>query len=313
MMKVDQLPTDWQARFLEQQALPVSYLQQARRWFDPIAASLAARCSSASRPLIVGINGAQGSGKTTLSDYLCHWLVQEGGLRALSLSIDDVYLTRSERQQLAAAVHPLLLTRGVPGTHDIPLLLRTLAALGSAPGNVPVAVPRFDKSRDDRFPATAWTQVQPPLDLVLLEGWCLGAGPQAAEALAVPCNTLEQEEDEEGHWRRHVNDCLARDYALLHQRVDVWLMLRAPSFDEVLRWRSEQEQKLAAALGAAAGSGVMDALALARFVQHYERLTRHCLATLPPLMDLVWELDRDRMVRSWHGPGVPSLRDDCRG
>lgn len=305
-MAVDRPPTDWRARFLDQQALPEAYLEQARHWFDPVAAQLAAHCSGANRPLLVGVNGAQGSGKTTLSDYLCQWLVHEAGLRALSLSIDDVYLTRGERQQLALDVHPLLLTRGVPGTHDISLLLQTLEALGAAAGTSPVAVPRFDKASDDRLAPEQWPRVQPPLDVILLEGWCLGAQPQAPEALAVPCNTLEQEEDSDGRWRRYANDCLAGDYALLHQRVDSWLMLRAPSFDEVLRWRSEQERKLAAGLGQVAGTRVMDEHALARFIQHYERLTRHCLATLPPLMDLVWELDRERVIRSWHGPGVPA-------
>ncbi|MDO8862562.1 hypothetical protein Q6D67_12695 [Haliea sp. E1-2-M8] len=296
----------WQARFTDQRGLSVDYLDQAERWFDPVAAQLAAHCSGASRPLVVGINGAQGSGKTTLSDYFCQWLEHEAGLRALSLSIDDVYLTRTARQHLASEVHPLLLTRGVPGTHDIPLLLRTLEALGAAAGTLPVPVPRFDKARDDRLPCTHWPRVQPPLDVILLEGWCLGASPQPEAALTEPCNTLEREEDSAGRWRRYANACLAGDYARLHQRVAIWLMLRAPSFDEVLRWRSEQEHKLAAGLGHAAGTRVMDAPALARFVQHYERLTRHCLATLPPSMGLVWELDRDRVIRSWHGPEVPA-------
>ncbi len=306
-MGKDRPAVGWRAQFLEQQALRADYLEQAKNWFDPVAARIAAHCCGANRPLVVGINGAQGSGKTTLSDYMCQWLVQEAGLQALSLSIDDVYLTRGERQQLAAQVHTLFSTRGVPGTHDIPLLLQTLEALGSAPGISPVAVPRFDKSRDDRAPIENWPRVQPPVDVILLEGWCLGASPQSDESLAEPCNALEREEDGDRGWRRYANDCLGADYARLHQRVDVWLMLRAPSFDEVLRWRSEQERKLAAALGdAAAGTRVMGDAALARFVQHYERLTRHCLATLPPSMDLVWELDRDRTIRSWHGPEVPT-------
>lgn len=299
-------PTDWREQFLQQQVLPADYLDQAGHWFDPVAARLAVHRDGASCPLVVGINGAQGSGKTTLSDYLCQWLVQEAGLRALSLSIDDVYLTRLQRQRLAAQVHPLFSTRGVPGTHDITLLLQTLEALGSAAETLPVAVPRFDKARDDRAPAEQWPRVQPPLDVILLEGWCLGASPQTEADLSQPCNALERTEDSEGRWRRHANDCLAGDYARLHQRVDVWLMLRAPSFDEVLRWRTEQERKLAAARGPVAGTRVMDAVALARFVQHYERLTRHCLATLAPRMDVVWELDRRRVISAWHGPGVPA-------
>lgn len=293
----------WRNDFLESHGLPVAYLEQAARWFEPIAEVLAMHCSGANRPLLVGINGAQGSGKTTLSAYLCEWLVREKGLRALSLSIDDVYRTRAERQQLARDVHPLLVTRGVPGTHDIPLLLQTLDALGSAPGTLPVAVPRFDKARDDRAPATHWPRVQPPLDVILLEGWCLGAGPQAPEALVAPCNALERDEDSEGRWRDYVNRQLGADYASLHARVDTWLMLQAPSFDEVLRWRSEQEDKLRARQS---GAGVMDAAALGRFVQHYERLTRHCLEMLPARMDLVWSLDRQRQITHWRGPLVPA-------
>lgn len=295
----------WREDFLDLHRLPPAYLEQAARWFEPVAEQVAAHRSGASCPLVVGINGAQGSGKTTLSAYVCEWLVRERGLRALSLSIDDVYRTRGERQQLARDIHPLLVTRGVPGTHDIPLLLQTLDALGSAPDTLPVAVSRFDKARDDRAPAAAWPRVQPPLDVILLEGWCLGAGPQSSEALVAPCNALEREEDSDGCWRRYVNDQLAGDYARLHARVDIWLMLQAPSFDEVLRWRSEQEDKLRQAQTGPPGAGVMDAAALQRFVQHYERLTRHCLETLPPRMDLVWWLDRERQISRWSGPMVP--------
>lgn len=294
----------WREVFLDRHRLSPAYLEQAARWFEPVAGQLAAHSSGARRPLLVGINGAQGSGKTTLSDFLCEWLVRERGLCALSLSIDDVYRTRAERQQLAQDVHPLLVTRGVPGTHDIPLLLQTLGALGSAPGTLPVAVPRFDKARDDRAPAAAWPRVQPPLDIILLEGWCLGAEPQSPEALTTHCNALEREDDSDGRWRRYVNDQLAGDYVILHARVDTWLMLRAPSFDEVLRWRSEQEDKLRQAQTGPPGAGVMDAAALQRFVQHYERLTRHCLETLPPRMDLVWSLDRERQISRWSGPMV---------
>lgn len=296
----------WREDFLDRHRLPPAYLEQAARWFEPVAGQFAAHCSGAQRPLLVGINGAQGSGKSTLGDFLCEWLVRERGLRALSLSIDDVYRTRGERQQLARDVHPLLVTRGVPGTHDIPLLLQTLDALGSAPGTLPVAVPRFDKARDDRAPERSWLRVQPPVNIILLEGWCLGASPQSPAALEQPCNDLERQEDRDGYWRRHVNDQLAGDYATLHARVDVWLMLRAPSFDEVLRWRSEQEDKLRQVQAGAPGAGVMDAAALQRFVQHYERLTRHCLETLPPRMDLVWSLDRERRISRWSGPMVPA-------
>lgn len=295
----------WREAFIGAAALPANYLEQASRWFDPVATQLAAMHRNSAKPtLLVGINGAQGAGKTTLVAYICAWLVHEAGLTARSVSLDDVYLTRAERRRLAATVHPLLATRGVPGTHDVALLLRTLAGL-MAPGSV--AVPRFSKALDDRLPASRWSQVQAPVDIILLEGWCLGAGPQSPAALLAPCNLLESNDDPQGIWRRYVNQTLGGVYAELNARVDVWLMLQAPSFAEVLRWRTGQEQRLREQTTAGeAAAGVMDDAALAQFIQHYERLTRHCLATLPPAMDLVWALDSERMIRSWSGPLVPA-------
>lgn len=295
---------DWRAAFLARENLPADYLTEAGRWFDPVAVQLVkAHRSSAQPTLLVGINGAQGAGKTTLVAYLCDWLVHEAGLSALCMSLDDFYLTRAERQALADAVHPLLATRGVPGTHDIPLLLHTLQAL-TVSGDV--AVPRFSKAEDDRQPAAAWPRIRAPLDVVLLEGWCLGATPEPPAALAVPCNALERREDPQAVWRGHVNQQLAGDYATLHAQPDCWLMLKAPSFDDVLRWRTEQENRLRARIGASEHAiGLMDEAALAHFVQHYERLTRHCLASLPPRMDLVWTLGSDRSINAWAGPMVP--------
>ena len=295
----------WRTAFLLSESLPAAYLDEAKRWFDPVAETiLSLHRSGAGATLLVGINGAQGAGKSTLVAYLCDWLVHEAGLSALSMSLDDFYLTRSERGELAAAVHPLFATRGVPGTHDVALLQATLKALMTA-GEV--AVPRFDKAVDDRQAAAAWPRVTAPLDIILLEGWCLGAAPEFSGALSRPCNPLEQQEDEHGVWREYVNRQLAGPYAALHAQCDLWLMLRAPSFAEVLRWRTEQEHRLRARTqgGPAAGKALMDDVALARFVQHYERLTRHCLATLPAHMDVVWNLGSDRAIESWTGPRVP--------
>ena len=120
---------DWQGAFLAQHQLPPAYLDSALKWFAPVGELLREHQSGASGPILVGVNGCQGSGKSTLCDYLCEWFAAEHGLRAIALSLDDFYLTQSERRQLAEDVHPLLATRGVPGTHDIPLLMATLDAL----------------------------------------------------------------------------------------------------------------------------------------------------------------------------------------
>lgn len=280
------------AALIEAEGLPADYAQTVDRVWRPFAADLAEHRRAAGRPILVGINGAQGSGKTTLCHFLAELLLPELGLTAVTLALDDLYLTHAERRQLARDVHPLLVTRGVPGTHDVDLGLALLGKLLA--GTEPVALPRFDKSRDDRAPAAEWPVVSPPFDIVLFEGWCVGATPQDEEALAAPVNALEWKEDADGGWRRFVNDALAGPYRRLFAPIDMLVMLAPPDFGSVLANRREQERKLAAKVEA--GDHVMDDAALARFVQHYERLTRHMLATLPSRADIVVSLGRDHEV-----------------
>ena len=248
-------------------------------------------------PLLVAVNGCQGSGKSTLCAYLCAHLQAEHGLRALALSLDDFYLTRARRRELSVSVHPLLATRGVPGTHDLSLLNVTLDALLAPAGSTSVAIPRFDKFRDDRCLRTRWDEVDGRLDLVLLEGWCLGARPQSTQQLLQAVNELERQEDPDAFWRGYVNEALQRDFLPLYERVNKWVMLAAPSFDCVYRWRLEQEHKLA--LSSSGGEdAVMSDTEVARFIQHYQRLTEHCLATLPNAVDYLYNLNERREISS---------------
>nr|WP_241262724.1 hypothetical protein [Parahaliea mediterranea] len=280
---------------MREHQLGAAYLEAAQQWFAPLAARLAAHQKSAARPVLYGLNGSQGSGKTTLVDYLRQSLERDHGLRCAALSLDDFYLTRAARRTLADTVHPLFATRGVPGTHDNALMLRTLRrALSPEAGEL--AIPRFDKARDDRCPQADWERVELPLDVVLLEGWCLGVEAQPAESLARPENALERDEDAAGIWRKHVNAVLARDFPPVYRLVDQWIMLKAPSFDCVLRWRREQEDKLRQRLGPGALEKTMDAAAVARFVQYYQRLTEVALATLPSRVDYLYVLDEQRQV-----------------
>lgn len=300
----------WQKAFLDQQRLEFGYLRDAQRWFAPLAESLALHQSSASpeprgRPLLAAVNGCQGSGKTTLCAYLAVSLQAHYGLRALPLSLDDFYLTRARRRELAAGVHPLLATRGVPGTHDMALLNDTLDQLLAPPGPGPVPVPRFDKARDDRRRRPLWDKVEGRLDLILLEGWCLGARPQSAMELVQPVNELERREDPDAFWRDYVNEALRRDFLPLYRRVDRWVMLQAPSFDCVYRWRLEQEHKLASG-HAGAREAVMSDDQVARFIEYYQRLTEHCLATLPGEVDYLFTLDEQRRVTATRSGGVSS-------
>jgi len=258
--------------------------------FDTVRAWMSRRRK---RPVCIGISGLQGSGKSTLAHQLAR-LARSRGVHCEVLSLDDFYLGRRERLRLARAVHPLFATRGVPGTHDVGLLLRVLGGLARASTARPVRVPRFDKGRDTRLPPSRWRAVTRAPALVLLEGWCVGVAPQSAAALARPVNALERDEDADGRWRRYVNDELARSYARAWRRLDRLVLLQAPRFDVVARWRDEQERRLRRR----GAPRAMDGAALRRFLMHYERLSRHALRTLPARADLRLVLDARRTVRA---------------
>ena len=288
----------WQAALLRRHQLGTPYLETALRWYIPLVDALLAHQKGAERPLLVAINGSQGSGKTTLGDFLCAALQELHRVSALSLSLDDFYLPRSERLALAQTVHPLLATRGVPGTHDMNLLQQTVQGLLDPASAAGLALPQFDKAMDDRVAQAHWKRVHTPPAIILLEGWCLGATAQSGESLSKPVNDLERSEDADGRWRAYVNEALAADFPPLYACVDQWVMLQAPSFECVYHWRQEQEEKLAAARGGMGGR-MLDATALHRFIQHYERLTRHCLATLPPRVHHLFTLDRQREITAY--------------
>jgi len=269
-------------------------MSHAERQNEALAGHLldqyAGRIARSRRPYILGLSGLQGSGKSTLARVMKAQASARGWPTEV-LSLDDFYYARSEREALARDVHPLLRTRGVPGTHEIELLLSVLAAVPQASERLAVTYPRFDKGRDTRLPPSRWPRITQRPALVIVEGWALGIRPQALPALSKPVNRLEREEDPDGDWRHWVNKQL-RGYQPLWRKFDALIVLQAPGWDIVRRWRGEQEQELVARHAPLA----MDAATMTRFLMHFERLSRHALATLPALADTVVEYDDERHV-----------------
>jgi D-glycerate 3-kinase len=226
----------------------------------------------------IGISGGQGSGKSTFSNLLSLVFTELFDLKTLVMSLDDFYLTHDERQVLAKTVHPLLKTRGVPGTHDIPLMGKVMGGISH---NKEVHMPAFDKSDDDRC---AMTKVRcDDVKIIIVEGWCWGAEPESDTS--VPLNQLEREQDADGLWRGYVNQQLANYQDLF--RTDTSIFLSIPSMSSVLEWRWQQESELGQ------GSKNMTKEDIEYFVMHYERLTRHMLQSMPGKVDLTLYLDKD--------------------
>ena len=242
--------------------------------------------------LVAGLSGPQGSGKSTLAAATAARL-RRAGLKVAVLSLDDLYLGRDARRRLAREVHPLFATRGPPGTHDVALGLTLLDAL-ARPGET--ALPRFAKATDEPAPPASWERFAGPADVVLFEGWCLGARPDPQAARAPPLNALERDEDADGAWRAAVEAALARGYPELWGRLALLVQLLPPDFGTVLGWRAEQEHALRDRLADGGGGGAMTDAQVARFVQHYERITRRLMADAPRTADVVVRLDAGRRV-----------------
>lgn len=290
-MAVDQLSS-----FMRAEQLPDTFRVTVDQYFVPLAHWLYGQWTRGGVG-VIGINGAQGTGKSTLSALLKLLLEETYGCRVAVLSLDDLYLPRTERKALAQSVHPLLQTRGVPGTHDTRMGIEIINRLRQPEPREAIRLPRFDKALDERKPCGDWELFVAPADLVIFEGWCVGSTPMTDCDLVYPINSLEIEEDPDGVWRNYINLQLKTCYSLLFACLDLLIMLKAPDFDCIRCWRSEQERKLAGTNSAKGGvSKIMEAKDLVKFIQHYERLTRHNLEKMPERADVLLGLDAQHRV-----------------
>lgn len=220
-------------------------------------------------PLLL-VSGAQGIGKSTaLRAVQAHF-----NNRVAVLGIDEFYLTRAERAALAERVHPLLETRGPPGTHDLTLINRVIDQLRAAQPETETKLPAFDKRIDDRAPAQDGPVFIGQPKAIILEGWLIGAEPDPAAPETAPLNEIERL-DTAGIWRRYQEDQLAGSYAALWDRADAFFHIMAPRFDTVLGWRVQQEETT---FGLAPGTLPKERrIWIETFILHYERLTKRML------------------------------------
>ena len=283
-------------RIIDDERLDNSISPQFTRIYLPLAEWIARKHND--KPIVIGINGAQGSGKSTICKILKQLLSQAFGKSVIELSIDDLYLSRQRREELANKIHPLFKTRGVPGTHDIQYALKIFSTLLDRSDDLTIKIPVFDKAIDDLLPEQDWLSVNNDVDIILFEGWCVGAQAQESDQLQLAVNQLEVIEDADLIWRTYINKQLNENYQKLFSYIDYQVMLKVPDMRSIFEWRSLQEKKLATSCSENESSmkHVMSEQELKRFIMHYERITRSTLEEMPNRADVVLQLDHHHQV-----------------
>ena len=265
--------------------------EQFTRYYLPISQSIFDFFIKKKKTIVIGISGGQGSGKSTIANILKLILENKYSLSVTNFSIDDFYKTRKMRKKMSNIVHPLFMTRGVPGTHDIKFIIKSLKSLKKKSFKK-IVIPRFNKANDDRLPKNKWTKIEKKPNIVIFEGWCVSARPQSHKKLKKPINSLEKLLDDDLSWRKTVNFELKNYYRKAFQLIDKDIFLKVPSFRYVLKWRILQERKLKFK---SSGKKIMSNKQIKKFIMFYERITKQMIKDLKQ-NDIVISLDKNHKL-----------------
>ena len=262
-------------------------ISQLNNFYIPISKMIFDHYLENKKTKVIGLTGGQGSGKSTISNILKIILKEHFNLNTIIFSIDDFYKTNKQRRVMSEKISPLFLTRGVPGTHDTKLLFNCVSTLKKSKFKR-LIIPKFDKSIDDRLLKSKWQKINKKPNIVIFEGWCVGATPQKKKDLLVPINVLEKEKDKSRVWRNTVNQELKNQYKKIFKLIDKIIFLKIPSFKHVYKWRLLQEKKLRIT---SKGKKTMTDFQVKNFIMFYERLTKHMLKTLSKKANSVITID----------------------
>ena len=249
------------------------------------------------KPFFIGLAGGQGTGKTTTSFIIKIILEKYFKLNVFKISIDDFYKTRKERSKLSKTVHSMLMTRGVPGTHDVKMMLDFFKNIKRKNFKV-MKLPNFNKAIDDRFPVKYWHKIKQRPDVIIFEGWCVGAKPELSKTLRKPINSLEKLKDTKIVWRYYVNQQLKTKYKALYSQLNCIIYLKAKNFNLLQKWRIKQEHKLRLKTKKKTSHKIMNKEAIIDFMQTYQRITQNMFKKTPSYASIILNLNANHQIKS---------------
>ena len=249
------------------------------------------------KPYFVGLAGGQGTGKTTTSSLIKIILNKYFKLNVFRISIDDFYKTRKERISLSKRVHPMLLTRGVPGTHDINMMLNFFKKSKSKKFKR-LKLPTFNKAIDDRFSKKHWYDLKKKPDVIIFEGWCVGAKSEKNVTLKRTINSMEKTKDQKQIWRKYVNDQLKTKYRKLYSQLNCLIYLKAKDFSLLQKWRLKQERKLWIKSKKSSNTKIMSKQDVLSFMQTYQRVTQNMFRYMPKYASIIINLNSNHQIKS---------------
>ena len=249
------------------------------------------------KSLFIGLSGGQGSGKTTISFIVTLILRKYFKISVFKISIDDFYKTRKDRLKLSKKVHPLLITRGVPGTHDINMVINFFKKIRNRNFRG-IKLPKFNKAIDDRTPKSNWYSLKKRPEIIIFEGWCVGARPQKEYQLKKSLNKLEKVDDHNLKWRKYVNYQLSTKYKQVFKYLDYLVYLNVKNFKLLQQWRLKQENKLRLYSKNKKNLKVMSNSEVIKFMQTYQRITQNMFNDAPNYASIVLDLNSNHQIKS---------------
>ena len=272
----------------------ISIIRELKNIYIPISFWINKKYENKGKTLFLGFSGGQGAGKTTVSEVLKLILKKYFKRKTEVISIDNFYKTLKDRNKMSSMIHPLFQTRGVPGTHDLNLIMNFFRHVKSKKFKK-FKVPRFDKTSDDRLKKRYWINIKEKPEIVILEGWCVGAKPQLNTQLRKPVNSLEKFEDKSMFWRKFVNKKLSKEYKKVFSKIDHFIFMKVPNFTLVFKWRLLQENKLKKK--SHFNKKIMSYNEIKRFIMYYQRITLQMMKDLSKSASIVLFLKKNHEIK----------------